>query len=65
MPAPTRKHAGPTIAARRTGASPRDAMKPTTAKPRLASPTSVWNGLSAQPMKRAVEAPKNTCITKL
>jgi uncharacterized protein involved in copper resistance len=33
-------------------------------KPRLANPTSAWNGLSSQPMKRAVISPKKVCITK-
>ena len=32
---------------------------------RLANPTSSWNGLSAQPMKRAAIAPKKVCMTKL
>ena len=35
-------------------------MKATAAKPRLAMPTSNWNGLSAQPMKAAAIFPKKT-----
>src|SRR5215813_7422826 len=62
----TQQEAGrATTAAVRMSKLPRNARSPTIAKPRLAKPTSLWNGLGAQPMKRAVASPKKTCSTKL
>ena len=63
--APQRKQAGPTMAASRKSKLPPNASNPTTAKPRLAKPTSNWKGLSSHPMKPAASYPKKTCKTKL
>ena len=41
------------------------ARKPTAAKPRLAKPTSAWNGLFSQPMKCAAMSPKKMWNTAL
>ena len=44
---------------------PLQARNATSAKPRLAKPTSVSNGLGAQPMKRDAVCWKKPCMTKL
>jgi hypothetical protein len=44
---------------------PRNARKPITENPRLANPTSAWNGLCFQPMNSAAMLPKKTWKTKL
>ena len=54
--APQRKQAGPTTAASRMSKLPLNANSPSTAKPRLAKPTSSWKGLSSQPMKLAANS---------
>src|SRR5262249_42121127 len=63
--APQRKQAGPTMAASRKSKLPLNASNPTSAKPRLAKPTSNWKGLSSHPMNPAASFPKKTCKTKL
>lgn len=62
---PSVKMLGPSTAARRRLKLRKAASNPTAAKPRLAVSISIWNGLSAQPMKAADIWPKNTCMTKL
>ena len=59
------KIAEPRIAARRRSKLPNAAMKPSAEKPRLAVPTSNWNGLSAQPMNAAAISPKKMWNTAL
>src|SRR5262252_10386315 len=46
------------MAASRKSKLPLNANNPTTAKPRLAKPTSNWKGLSSHPMKPAANFPK-------
>jgi len=53
------------MAASRKSKLPLNANNPTSAKPRLAKPTSNWKGLSSQPMKLAASFPNKDVQDKI